>query len=64
MGIDTDNVDETTHLFKSNMIGASQITVYPEDPKFKSGLWRVVVHAFNNGEEQKLGIKLSIKEAK
>ena len=64
VGIDSDQVDENTYLFKSNMIGADQVTVYPDDPKFRIGLWKVVIHAFNNGDEQKLGIKLSIKEAK
>lgn len=35
VGIDTDKVDENVNLFKSNMIGADQITVYPDDPKFR-----------------------------
>ena len=38
--------------------------VYPDDQKFRLGVWRVVIHAFNNGEEQKLGVKIGIKEAK
>lgn len=51
VGIDTDQVNETTHLFKSNMIGADQVLVYPDDPKFRCGTWRIAIHAFNNGDE-------------
>ena len=64
VGIDSDRVDENVHMFKSNQIGADRILVYPDDPKFRCGVWRVSIHAFNNGEEQKLGVKLTIKEAK
>ena len=39
--------------------------VYPSDPKFSLGVWRVAVHAaLYNGEIQRLGIKLTLKEAK
>ncbi len=38
--------------------------VYPENKLFKLGLWKVAIHAFSNGEHHKLGIKLTIKEAK
>ena len=62
--IDDENVDANNWLFKSNNIGADQVVVFPENDKFRCGIWRVAIHAFNNGEEQKLGIKLSIKEAK
>ena len=64
VGIDTDQVDNKSYLFKSNQIGADQVLVYPDDQKFRCGVWRVVIHAFNNGEEQKLGVKVGIKEAK
>ena len=51
VGINSDIIDENTHLFKSKLIGANEIIVYPDDPKFECGLWRVVVHSTNNDEE-------------
>jgi hypothetical protein len=51
-------------MFKSNSIGADQVFCLPENPKFKCGIWRVAIHAFNNSEEHKLGIKVSLREAK
>ena len=52
VGIDgeTESVDCSKSLFKSNNIGADQIVVYPDDPKFKLGVWRISIHAFNNSE--------------
>ena len=62
--IDSEQVDCNSWLFKSNQIGPDSVIIYPENEKFRCGVWRIAIHAFNNGEEQKLGIKLSIKEAK
>ena len=64
VGIDQDDVDCNKYVFKSNQIGADQIVVYPEDKNFRHGVWRVAIHAFSNGEHQKLGILLTFKEAK
>ena len=64
MTIDQEEVNSDVHHFKSNKIGADEIVIYPDNPKFKVGLYRLAVEAFRGPEEHKIGIQVLIKEAK
>ena len=47
IGVDMDVVDQNSFTYKSNSIGADQVFMLPDNPKFKCGLWKIAIHAFN-----------------
>ena len=56
MTVDQEEVNSDVNHWKSNRIGADEIVIYPDNPKFKTGLYRVAVEAFRGPEEHKIGI--------
>ena len=65
IGVDSEApVDQNNYTYKSNQIGADQVFMLPDNPKFKCGLWKVAIHAFNQSEVHNLGVKISVREAK
>lgn len=65
VGIDQELVDRANFEFKSDKIGAGQILVYPEHPKFRCGLWRIAVDcSAGDSLDQKVGLRVELKEAK
>ena len=38
--------------------------IYPDDPKFKVGTYRIAIEAFRGDNEHKIGAKIQIKPAK
>ena len=64
MTVDQEEVNSDVNHWKSNRIGADEIVIYPDNPKFKTGLYRVAVEAFRGPEEHKFGIQILVKEAK
>ena len=64
MTVDQEEVNSDVHHWKSNRIGPDEIVIYPDNPKFKPGLYRVAVEAFRGPEEHKIGVQILVKEAK
>ena len=62
--VDQEEVNSDVFHWKSNKIGADEIVIYPDNPKFKVGLYRIAVEAFRGDEEHKIGVQINVKEAK
>ena len=39
-------VDSNNYHWKSNKIGTDEIVIYPDNPKFKYGVYRIAIEAF------------------
>ena len=59
-----ETVDTSNYHWKSNKIGADEIVIYPDNPKFKHGVYRVAIEAFQGEQWHSIGVKVSAKEAK
>lgn len=64
MTIDQADVSNENYTFKSNRIGADEITVYSDNPKFKLGIYHIAIEAFRGSSEHKIGVQIQVKEAK
>ena len=62
--VDQEEVNSDAYHWKSNKIGADEIVIYPDNPKFKLGLYRIAIEAFRGDEEHKFGVQIHAKEAK
>ena len=64
MTVNQEKVDSNNYHWKSNKIGADEIVIDPDNPKFQFGVYRVAVEAFESDQWHSIGIKVSAKEAK
>ena len=62
--VNQENVSSESYHWKSNKIGADEIVLYPDDPKFKLGLFRVAVEAFRGDHDHRIGVQVLVREAK
>ena len=56
MTVDQEEVNSDVYHWKSNKIGTDEIVIYPDNAKFKVGLYRIAVEAFRGDPEHKIGV--------
>ena len=61
LAIDDTLVSPKNHLLKSTKNKENSILVYPEDLKFKTGLWYIAIEAHNTTGEHIFGVKVLLQ---
>ena len=64
VAIDNMRVSAKRNLFKSIKNRENSVLVYPEDPKFKTGVWHIAIEPHKDTAEQIFGVKVTLEEAR
>ena len=64
MNVNRDECTPATSDWKSNQIGDNELTIYPDNKKYKKGIYRCAIEAFKGSEEHHIGIAVYLREAK